>query len=191
MASSALDYASGTINPGASVTVTLSKPGIYLIGCAFHYIELNMRDVIRSSPARRRDRRPRRGRAVTARRRTAATRATTLVQHRARRSARPFVYARIVARPAAGYNLHIGALHRRVPADQRRSSRTPRARIAHLHLTARLLTITLDPEHDSPRTMRELARASSRIRRIGCSQAARFADVHEVMHRVRRSFGRG
>ncbi len=39
-------YASGTINPGASVTVKLSKPGTYLIGCAYHYVEFNMRDVI-------------------------------------------------------------------------------------------------------------------------------------------------
>jgi plastocyanin len=39
-------YASGSINPGGTVTVTLSKPGIYLIGCAYHYVELQMRDVV-------------------------------------------------------------------------------------------------------------------------------------------------
>jgi plastocyanin len=38
-------YASGPINPGKSVTVTLSKPGTYLIGCAFHYSE-GMHDVL-------------------------------------------------------------------------------------------------------------------------------------------------
>ena len=38
-------YASGSISPGKSVTVTLSKPGNYLIGCAFHYHE-GMQDVI-------------------------------------------------------------------------------------------------------------------------------------------------
>ena len=38
-------YASGVIGPGKSVTVTLSKPGNYLIGCAFHYHE-GMQDVI-------------------------------------------------------------------------------------------------------------------------------------------------
>jgi plastocyanin len=37
-------YASGVINPGSSVTVTLGKAGIYLIGCAFHYHE-GMQDV--------------------------------------------------------------------------------------------------------------------------------------------------
>lgn len=38
-------YASGVIEPGKSVTVTLSKKGTYLIGCAFHYSE-GMQDVI-------------------------------------------------------------------------------------------------------------------------------------------------
>jgi plastocyanin len=38
-------YASGPIKPGKSVTVTLVKKGIYLIGCAFHY-SFGMRDVI-------------------------------------------------------------------------------------------------------------------------------------------------
>ncbi|MGC1334168.1 MAG: hypothetical protein WA812_02195, partial [Candidatus Cybelea sp.] len=31
------DYASGSLNPGSSVKVKLSNPGIYLLGCAFHY----------------------------------------------------------------------------------------------------------------------------------------------------------
>ncbi len=39
-------FASGTINPGGTVTVMLETPGIYLIGCAYHYVEFNMRDVI-------------------------------------------------------------------------------------------------------------------------------------------------
>lgn len=38
-------YASGIIQPGKSITVKLLKPGIYLIGCAFHY-SLGMRDVL-------------------------------------------------------------------------------------------------------------------------------------------------
>jgi plastocyanin len=38
-------YASGPIKPGHSVTVTLVKAGIYLIGCAFHYKD-GMRDVL-------------------------------------------------------------------------------------------------------------------------------------------------
>lgn len=38
-------YASGPIKPGKSVTMTLVKSGIYLIGCAFHY-SIGMHDVI-------------------------------------------------------------------------------------------------------------------------------------------------
>lgn len=37
-------YASGIIKPGGSVTVTLSKPGTYLVGCFFHYKD-GMHDV--------------------------------------------------------------------------------------------------------------------------------------------------
>jgi plastocyanin len=38
-------FASGVLSPGKSVSVMLSKAGIYLFGCAFHYSE-GMRDVI-------------------------------------------------------------------------------------------------------------------------------------------------
>jgi plastocyanin len=38
-------YASGILSPGKSVTLKLSKPGIYLIGCAFHYSD-GMRTVL-------------------------------------------------------------------------------------------------------------------------------------------------
>jgi plastocyanin len=41
----AVGYASGTINPGKTVTVTLTKPGTYLIECAFHW-NLGMQDVL-------------------------------------------------------------------------------------------------------------------------------------------------
>lgn len=39
------NFRSGALNPGASMTVTLNTPGIYLLGCAFHYAQ-GMRDVI-------------------------------------------------------------------------------------------------------------------------------------------------
>jgi plastocyanin len=42
-------YASGPIKPGKSVTMTLVKSGIYLIGCAFHY-SIGMHDVILVGP---------------------------------------------------------------------------------------------------------------------------------------------
>jgi plastocyanin len=44
-----LGYASGPIKPGKSVTVTLVKAGIYLIGCAYHY-GFGMHDVFVVKP---------------------------------------------------------------------------------------------------------------------------------------------
>lgn len=41
------NYASGSIAPGASVTVTLANAGTYYIGCAYHYMTVpSMRDVL-------------------------------------------------------------------------------------------------------------------------------------------------
>lgn len=42
------NYASGSIAPGASVTVTLATAGTYYIGCAYHYMDSpnSMRDVL-------------------------------------------------------------------------------------------------------------------------------------------------
>ncbi len=41
-------YASGVLAPGHSVKVKLSRPGIYYVGCAFHYPDNpSMRDVIK------------------------------------------------------------------------------------------------------------------------------------------------
>lgn len=44
-----LGYASGPIKPRKSVTVTLAKEGIFLIGCAFHY-HSGMHDVLVVTP---------------------------------------------------------------------------------------------------------------------------------------------
>jgi plastocyanin len=45
----AAGYASGNVMPGASVSVTLSTAGTFLIGCAYHYLSNNMRDVLQVS----------------------------------------------------------------------------------------------------------------------------------------------
>lgn len=39
-------FASGPIKPGHSISVVLSKAGMYLIGCAFHYKSNGMRDIL-------------------------------------------------------------------------------------------------------------------------------------------------
>jgi protein SCO1 len=54
-------------------------------------------------------------------------------------------------------------------------------RIAQAHLTARLLTITLDPEHDSLATMRALARRFSADPRYWLVAGGTRADVHRIM----------
>lgn len=42
----AMGFASGAIAPGGTMSITLSTPGTYYIGCAFHYLSNNMRDVV-------------------------------------------------------------------------------------------------------------------------------------------------
>jgi hypothetical protein len=46
----ALGYASGNLSPGQTVKVKLVKAGIYLIGCAYHYVSNQMRDVLIVKP---------------------------------------------------------------------------------------------------------------------------------------------
>ena len=44
-------YSSGIINPGKTVSVKLTVPGIYFVGCYFHYHSSpSMRDVIKVEP---------------------------------------------------------------------------------------------------------------------------------------------
>lgn len=46
----AAGFQSGSIAPGSTVSVTLSNPGTYYIGCAYHYMDaLSMRDVLQVS----------------------------------------------------------------------------------------------------------------------------------------------
>jgi protein SCO1/2 len=58
-------------------------------------------------------------------------------------------------------------------------------RIQEEKIAARLLTITLDPEHDSPRTMRELANRFEANPRYWLVAAGSTPDVHAIM----RAFG--
>ena len=189
-ACSAPDYASGTLNPGASVTVKLSKPGIYLIGCAFHYIEFSMRDVIQvvasatpgptASPgpgayttraAKPRPHAASRGRATpTASGRPAAD--TPLRSHRCAESRSIVTFVSAHCTDAC-------------PLINAQFARRGAANRSALISTARLLTITLDPEHDSPQTMRELAQRFDANPRYWLLAGGSIRDVHAVM----RAFG--
>ncbi len=174
-------YASGLLNPGASVTVTLSKPGIYLIGCAVHYVSNAMRDIIEVSASASPGPTASPGPGGYAKRRSTAkapepAQRTHLVDQRGREftlaslRGEPLVITFVSAHCTDACPLINGQF-----ADAAR-------RIAHAHLHARLLTITLDPEHDSPRTMRELATRFDANPRYWLLAGGSVRNVEAVMH---------
>jgi protein SCO1/2 len=155
-------YASGTIQPNADVSVKLSNPGIYLIGCAFHYIGINMRDVIQveagaspgptASPGPGGYDRPRAHR-VTATPRTAALRSEPqLVDQNGRHftmsslTGTPFAVTFVATRCTDACPLINGQFASAAQRLQRAGVR------------ARLVTITLDPQYDTPAVMSRYAR---------------------------------
>ncbi len=178
------DYASGTLNPGASVTVTLSNPGIYLIGCAFHYIEFSMRDVIQvvagATPGPTASPGPG-GYALPAKKpRPALTqREPHLIDQRGHR----FTLSSLRGEPliVTFVSAHCTDACPLINAQFERAAQ----RIEHDRLAARLLTITLDPEHDSPQTMRELAQRFNADPRHWLVAGGSRSDVRAVM----RAFG--
>lgn len=176
-------YASGLINPGSSVTVTLSNPGIYLIGCAVHYVSNNMRDVIEvvsgatPGPTASPGSGPYAKVAGAARTHTPKppTREPRLVDQRGR----AFTLASLRGEPlyvtfVAAHCTDACPLINAQFADAAR-------RIARARLTARLLTITLDPEHDSPATMRALADRFDADPAHWLLASGTIANVHAVM----------
>jgi protein SCO1 len=151
-------YASGTLNAGQSVTVKLSKPGIYLIGCAFHYIEFNMRDIIQvvagATPGPTASPGP--GgydimRGPVARKRTVEAQ-PRLVDQRGH----PFTLAALRGKPL-GITFISAHCTDACPLINAQFADAAH-RIAQAHLKAQLVTITLDPEHDSLANMRQLAK---------------------------------
>jgi protein SCO1 len=177
-------YASGVINPGSSVMVTLSKVGTYLIGCAFHYVSNNMRDVIQvvagatpgptASPGPGGYARP-----VQPPKAAALAPQPHLVDQRGR----SFTLASLRGKPLV--ITFIGAhCTDACPLINAQFSDVA-GRIQREHLAARLLTITLDPEHDSPATMRHLAKLFDADPRSWIFAGGTVANVHAIM----RSFG--
>lgn len=179
-------YASGTINPGASVTVKLSKPGTYLIGCAFHYIELSMRDVIQvvagATPGPTASPGPG-GYAVPLphpiKKHSAPAQHPRLVdqQHRA------FTFESLRGKPLA---VTFVAAHctDACPLINAQFGEAAK-RIAQVRLDARLVTITLDPEHDSLADMRAIATRFQADPRYWLVAGGAKSDVFAVM----REFG--
>jgi cytochrome oxidase Cu insertion factor (SCO1/SenC/PrrC family) len=172
-------YASGSLNPGASVTVKLTKPGIYLIGCAYHYVEFNMRDVIEvvagATPGPTASPGPGGYAIVEDRKAAAPPREPRLVDQRGR----SFTLASLRGKPLI---VTFIAAHctDACPLINAQFSDAAR-RIQRAGLRARLLTVTLDPEHDSPTTMRALAKRFEANAQYWLLAGGSIPDVHAVM----------
>lgn len=176
-------YASGSINPGASVTVTLSNPGIYLIGCFYHYIEFQMRDVIQVVAGATPGPTASPGPGGYAIRRSSHPRPqppqTLLVDQRGGK----FSLSSLRGEPIA---LTFIAAHCTDACPLINAQFADAARLLeHDHIAGRLVTITLDPEHDSLRTMRELAQRFDANPKYWLLAGGSIANVHAVM----RQFG--
>jgi protein SCO1 len=176
-------YASGSLNPGASVTVTLSKPGIYLIGCAYHYIEFNMRDIIEVAAGATPGPTASPGPGPYGIRRAAPAKKAVPLPRLTDQQGRSFTFASLRGEPLvitfiSAHCTDACPLINAQFADA--AHRIERSRVA-----ARLLTVTLDPEHDSPQTMRELAQRFEANPRYWLLAGGSRADIHQVM----RAFG--
>ncbi len=178
-------YASGLLTPGATVTVTLSQPGTYLIGCAIHYISNAMRDVIEVAAGATPGPTASPGPGGYAVRRRLAAKAAAIPRQPALidQRGRSFTIASLRGEPlvVTFISAHCTDACPLIDGQFADAAR----RIERAHLKARLLTITLDPEHDSPRTMRELAGRFDADPRYWLLAGGSVGNVDDVM----REFG--
>jgi cytochrome oxidase Cu insertion factor (SCO1/SenC/PrrC family) len=176
------NYASGTINPGKSVKIKLTNPGTYLIGCAFHYIEFSMRDVIEvvagatpgptASPGSGGYARP------APRSRPNASKAPHEPQL-IDQQGHSFSLSSLRGKPLAVTFIaaHCTDACPLVNAQFQQAAEQMR----HRHLEGRLLTITLDPEHDSPHDMAVLAHRFNADPRYWIVAGGSKSNVHKIM----------
>jgi cytochrome oxidase Cu insertion factor (SCO1/SenC/PrrC family) len=177
------NYASGILNPTKSVTVKLTNPGIYLIGCAFHYVSNQMRDIIEvaagATPGPTASPGP--GPYIAKRAASAplALRQPRLVDQRGR----SFTLASLSGEPLVitFISAHCTDACPLINAQFADAAR----KVERANLAARLLTITLDPEHDSLKNMRELADRFDANPRYWLLAGGSITEVHKVM----REFG--
>jgi protein SCO1 len=181
-------YASGTLNPGATLTVTLSKPGIYLIGCAYHYVEFAMRDIIEvvagatpgptasPGPSPYAAPLPHEPHKVKA---AAISTEPHLIDQRGRSFTIDSLRGRSLV--VTFVSAHCTDACPLIDAQFADAAR----RVALQQLKARLLTITLDPEHDSLHDMRVLATRFEANPQYWLLAGGSIANVHAVM----RAFG--
>jgi protein SCO1/2 len=173
-------YASGTIQPGADVSVKLTNPGTYLIGCAYHYIGFNMRDVIQvengaspgptASPGPGGYARPRADRAAAV-----AHREPQLIDQNGRHftltslAGAPFAVTFVATRCTDACPL--------INAQFASAAR----RLQRANLRGRLITITLDPQHDTPAVMSQLARRFEADPRYWLLASGKASEVREIL----------
>jgi cytochrome oxidase Cu insertion factor (SCO1/SenC/PrrC family)/plastocyanin len=174
------NYATGTLNPGASVTVKLANPGIYLIGCAFHYVSNTMRGIIEvetgATPGPTASPGPG-GYAGPVRHAGPTAPQPRLVDQRGR----TFTLASLRGEPLV---VTFVAAHCTDACPLINAQFSDAAhRLAQAHMAARLVTITLDPEHDSQHTMRELARRFDANPRYWLLASGSLRNVHAVMRK--------
>lgn len=179
-------YASGTIQPGSDVTVKLSNPGMYLIGCAFHYIGLNMRDVIEvqagaspgptASPGPGGYALPRMHRARRAYRVRAAASEPQLVDQRGR----PFTMTSLVGVPFA-VTFVASRCTDACPLINAQFAGAA-LRLQRANVRARLVTLTLDPKHDTPAVMSTLAKRFDANPRYWVLGSGAIADVRRILN---------
>ncbi|HEY2476719.1 MAG TPA: SCO family protein [Candidatus Cybelea sp.] len=176
------NYASGTINPGKSVKLKLTKPGTYLIGCAFHYIQFTMRGVIQvvagatpgptASPGSGGYARP----APTPKRQVSKDpNEPQLIDQQGHR----FALSSLRGKPLAITFIaaHCTDACPLINAQFQHAAEQMRQR----HLEGRLLTITLDPEHDSPHDMQALAHRFDADPHYWLVAGGSIKNVHKVM----------
>jgi cytochrome oxidase Cu insertion factor (SCO1/SenC/PrrC family) len=180
------DYASGSLQPGGSVTLKLSNPGIYLIGCAYHYIGLNMRDVVQvedgASPGPTASPGP--GGYILPRVRGARTRAHVAPPAHAQphlidQRGRHFTLASLIGTPLA-ITFVAARCTDACPLINAQFAATAQ-RLANANVRARLLTITLDPRHDTPAVMSALARRFEANPRYWSLASGSAPDVDEIL----------
>jgi protein SCO1 len=162
-------FASGIVNPGKSTTVTLSKPGTYLIGCAFHYL-IGMRDVIQVSASAT----P--GPQATAPPAQPAGMLPALVDQ----NGRSFTLASLRGEPAivTFVSAHCTDACPLINAQFAAAARELKRRGSNAHL----VTITLDPEHDPPSLMRAIARRFDADPRTWLVASGTPANVNAVVN---------
>jgi len=180
------NYASGTLNAGQSVKVKLSNPGIYLIGCAFHYSIPSemMRGIIEVVSGATPGPTASPGTGSDAVRPAPAHRAITARQpHLIDQNGHLFTLASLRGQPVVVTFISAHCTDA-CPLINAQFSDAAR-RIESQRLKAKLVTITLDPQNDSPRTMRDLATRFEANPKYWLLAGGSVRDVESVM----REFG--